>query len=246
MTSIAANIVFGVVFFGVFAAFIAGAYAERWRARLARNRWKKRRDARAKAIPLRARSETPPLGATEQLAIVMAATFEKRPLLSRAEARFLYAAENAIKDRKLGWRVMAQVSLGEILSSPDPRAYSTINSKRVDLLIVSGVGEPLAAIEYQGQGHYRGSAPARDATKKEALRRAGVRFIEVTPEHDARDVAREIERMALAVETSPRAPTAQPWGNQPTRPARRDGDSILAPTLPAQSTPSNLDSRPAR
>jgi len=68
---------------------------------------------------------------------------------------------------------MAQVSLGEVLSSPDARAYSAINSKRVDLLIVSRSGDPIAAIEYQGHGHYQGTAAARDAVKKEALRKAG-------------------------------------------------------------------------
>jgi hypothetical protein len=55
-----------------------------------------------------------------------------------------------------------------VLSSPDARAFSTINSKRVDLLVISSDGEPLAAIEYQGSGHYRETAPARDAVKKEA------------------------------------------------------------------------------
>ena len=44
---------------------------------------------------------------------------------------------------------MAQVSLGEVLSSPDALAYAAINSKRVDILIVSNSGIPIAAIEYQ-------------------------------------------------------------------------------------------------
>jgi len=80
----------------------------------------------------------------------MEANFEKRRLLSKEEARVLYAAENAINEAKLGCRGMAQVSLGEVLSSPDARAYAAINSKRVDLLIVSRSGVPIAAIEYQG------------------------------------------------------------------------------------------------
>ena len=66
----------------------------------------------------------------------------------------MYAAEKAIDTAGLKWRVMAQVSLGEVLSSPDARAYSAINSKRVDLLIVSRGGDPTAAIEYQGHGHH--------------------------------------------------------------------------------------------
>ena len=110
----------------------------------------------------------------------------------------MYAAERAINTADLKWRVMAQVSLGEVLSSPDARAYSAINSKRVDLLIVSRSGDPIAAIEYQGHGHYQGTAAARDAVKKEALRKAGVGYIAVTPESGTEDMAREISRIAQA------------------------------------------------
>lgn len=91
---------------------------------------------------------------------------------------------------------MAQVSLGEVLSSSDPRAYAAINSKRVDMLIITSRGVPIAAIEYQGEGHYQGSAAARDAVKKEALRKAGVRYIEMTPEHSPSDLANEMLRIA--------------------------------------------------
>jgi len=126
----------------------------------------------------------------------MEADFEKRRLLSKSEARVLYAAEKVINEAKLAWRVMAQVSLGEVLSSPDARAYAAINSKRVDILIVSSSGIPIVAIEYQGSGHYQGTAAARDAVKKEALRKAGVRYIEVTPEHNPDGLAREILRIA--------------------------------------------------
>jgi hypothetical protein len=103
----------------------------------------------------------------------MSARFKKRRLLSRSEAYVLYAAERAISAVDLKWRVMGQVSVGEVLSSPDARAYSAINSKRVDLLIVSRNGDPIAAIEYQGHTHYQGSAAARDAVKKRHCVRLG-------------------------------------------------------------------------
>ena len=142
----------------------------------------------------------------EQFRLVMRARFEKRRLLSRSEAQVLYAAERTINTAAadLKWRVMAQVSLGEVLSSPDARAYSAINSKRVDLLIVSRSGDPIAAIEYQGNGHYQGTAAARDAVKKEALRKAGVRYIEVTPEGGTEDMAREISRIAQVERLKPK------------------------------------------
>jgi TPR repeat protein len=164
------------------AAFLAGLCGKRLRAKLARQAWQERRWRSFKT------EASPVTDPAEQLRFVMAARFEKRRLLSRSEAQVLYAAERAVNAADRGWRVMAQVSLGEVLSSPDARAYSAINSKRVDLLIVSRSGDPIAAIEYQGQGHYQGTAAARDAVKKEALRKAGVRYIEVTPESGTEDM----------------------------------------------------------
>ena len=180
------------------AAFLAGLCGERLRAKLARQAWQKRRPSKT--------GEAPVTDPAEQLRLVMGARFEKRRLLSRSEAHVLYAAERAINTADLKWRVMAQVSLGEVLSSPDARAYSAINSKRVDLLIVSRSGDPIAAIEYQGHGHYQGTAAARDAVKKEALRKAGVRYIAVTPESGTEDMAREISRIAQAERLSPILP----------------------------------------
>jgi Protein of unknown function (DUF2726) len=176
------------------AAFLAGLCGKRLRARPAPQAWRRRRDEGV--VPFKWEA-TPVTDAAEQLRVVMGAEFEKRPLLSRSEAQVLYAAERALSTAAdLNWRVMAQVSLGEVLSSPNARAYSAINSKRVDLLIVSRSGNPIVAIEYQGHGHYQGTAAARDAVKKEALRKAGVRYIEVTPESGTEDLARDCGMLA--------------------------------------------------
>ena len=127
----------------------------------------------------------------------MGADFQRRRLMSPNEAQVFKAAEAVVKSLDLRWRVMAQVSLGEVLASSDKRAYAAINSKRVDILLISGAGEPVAAIEYQGSGHYLGTAAARDAVKREALRRAGVAYIEVTPSHDlAGHLSSEVARVA--------------------------------------------------
>jgi hypothetical protein len=188
-------------FFVVFiagAAFVAGLCGERLREELA---WQRRRWRRGEGgVPSGAASVTDP---AEQLRLVMSARFEKCRILNRSEAQVLYAAERTINtvntaDLNLKWRVMAQVSLGEVLSSRDARAYSAINSKRVDLLIVSRTGDPIAAIEYQGRGHYQGTAKWRDAVKKEALRKAGVCYIEVTSESGTANMTREILRIAQA------------------------------------------------
>ncbi|HEY0646771.1 DUF2726 domain-containing protein [Phenylobacterium sp.] len=191
------------IFAIVAVAFLAGLYGERWRARRARRAWQTRRgggEAGSKVTPFKRPTETQAPDAADQLRIVMGASFATRPLLSKEEARLLYIAEREIGELKRGWRVMAQVSLGEVLSSPDPKAYGAINSKRADLLIVSRRGDPLAAIEHQGGGHYQGTAPARDAVKKEALRKAGVRYIEMTTDHGEADLVREIARLAELVD----------------------------------------------
>ena len=78
-----------------------------------------------------------------------------------------------------GYRVFAQTSLGEVLRSQDDRAHSAINSKRADILVIGHDGLPVLAVEFQGKGHYHSDAAARDAVKKEALRRAGVAYVEV-------------------------------------------------------------------
>ena len=176
-----------ILFALLFGSIIFGITLERLRARLARKEWQAKRAAgkfsfRPKPAP------SPLIDASDH--------FEKRRILSKAEARVLYTIEAAIKKLDVPWRVMAQVSLGEILASPDSAAYSAINSKRVDLLIIASDGVPITAIEYQGSGHYQGSAPARDAVKKEALRKAGIRYVEVTAEHDIEDIGREISRIA--------------------------------------------------
>jgi len=109
----------------------------------------------------------------------MQAQFDSRPLLNQGEARVFEQLCEIVSRCRPSWRVMAQVSLGEILRSKDPEAFGCINSKRVDMLLVDEECRPRYAIEYHGDGHYQGTAAARDAVKKEALRRAGVGYHEV-------------------------------------------------------------------
>ena len=118
----------------------------------------------------------------------MAASFEKRRLLNRSEYQAFKIIEADIAAARRGYRVFAQTSLGEVLRSPDEDAFHSINSKRVDILIVDKGGWPVAAVEYQGDGHYQGTAAARDAVKKEALRKAGIRYVEITATDSAEQI----------------------------------------------------------
>ena len=52
--------------------------------------------------------------------------------------------------------------------------------------MIDRTGMPALAVEYQGHGHYQNRAFMRDAVKREAVRKAGVRFLEVPAEFDAK------------------------------------------------------------
>ena len=170
--------------------FVAGQERAKWRAY-----WQGRRNSRQprgeaggfkrdfKAVPLKGTPERSLLDAAQQLRVVMQADFKQRPLLNKAEARVFKELDRLVIARNTGWQVMAQVSVGEFVMSADPEAHACINSKRVDLLLIDPDCHARHAIEYQGTGHHQGNAAARDAVKKEALRKAGIGYHEVVAGH---------------------------------------------------------------
>lgn len=141
----------------------------------------------------------------DQLRLVMAARFAAKRVMSKAEYAVFKAVEAEAAALPNGYRVFAQTSLGEVLWSEDRSAYSAINSKRVDVLVIGPTGLPVLAVEHQGPGHYQGDAAARDAVKKEALRRAGVAYIEVA-EGEPPDAIRAKVRGVLIPSTTPSTP----------------------------------------
>jgi len=137
--------------------------------------------------------------AADQLKLVSGASFTSRSLLNKSEAKVFAALDKAVIARNPGWQVMAQVSLGEFLASPDKDAYFAINSKRVDFALMDEHCRVVHALEYQGSGHHAGpSAAARDAVKKEALRKAGIGYHEVVAGHTtARELRTLVERLVV-------------------------------------------------
>ena len=157
---------------------------------------------RGSVYPLRPRHDALPGRATDpadQLRTVMKADFKPQALLNKSEARLFKVLDKmVIEMAPPGWQVMAQVSLGEILRCDDKEAYWCVNAKRVDLLIVDADCNPLHAIEYQGGGHFKGAhtTAARDAVKKEALRRAGLGYDEVVAgNHTPAELRRVVEKL---------------------------------------------------
>ncbi|QND41673.1 DUF2726 domain-containing protein [Rhizobium leguminosarum bv. viciae] len=181
------HLLVAVLFVGAFVGmtveqFLSRMRREAWRARN-RSRWEEKRRGASITIgpwlPTRDLETPKQPDAADQLRIVLGANFTVQPLLNKSEARVFKELDRIVIGCNPAWQVMAQVSLGEILRSKDADAYRCINSKRVDLLLVDGDCQPRHAIEYQGGAHHQGPAAARDAVKKEALRRAGIGYYEV-------------------------------------------------------------------
>jgi hypothetical protein len=203
-----------------------GIGIERLRARLRRRAWRDRNAWRQvernwDRSQKRSQAASPSDAATarrpdaaDQLRIVMGAAFTQQPLLNKSELRVLKELERCVVASNPTWQVMAQVSLGEVLRSTDAAAFACVNAKRVDLLLIDGDCLPRHAIEYQGSGHHQGTAAARDAVKKEALRRAGIGYHEVVAgQTTPADLRRLVEKLV------PRPPGAeQP---QPAPPSRQ-------------------------
>lgn len=121
---------------------------------------------------------------TNQLRFVSTASFSTKKLMNKSEFRVFKLVEDLVKECSSGHRVFAQTSMGEFIGSSNREAFASINSKRIDCFILGPYGDPIAAIEYQGSGHHLDNgAAARDAVKKEVLRRANVPYIEVLEVH---------------------------------------------------------------
>ena len=154
-----------------------------WRGRNAGKFGKKQGDRRS-VKPVKEPEASRADFAAEQLKAVSQARFTSRSLLNGAEAKVFNKLDKAVKDRNWAWEVMAQVSLGEFLASPDKDAFLAVNSKRVDFALMDENCCVVHALEYQGGGHHTSNCTAaRDAVKKEALRKAGIGYHEVVAGH---------------------------------------------------------------
>jgi hypothetical protein len=191
-------------------------------------------------VPAAQDTRSPPIDASAQLRAVMNAPFERTRVMNVSEYAVFKIIESELAAAKGGYRLFAKTSLGEILRSPNDEAFRSINSKRVDMLIVDAQGWPALAIEYNGSGHYQNDAAARDAVKKEALRKAGVLSL-IVEERDSEALIRARLRETLSLrprEGSLRSgpPSPSPSG-PPSGEARPSPVSSLAMAVPAAGPP---------
>ncbi|PLS22348.1 DUF2726 domain-containing protein [Neptunicoccus cionae] len=146
-----------------------------------------------------------------QMRFVAKVGFIRQPLLNREEQPLLSLLEKTVRELDQGYRVMAQTSLGEVLK-PKPgtgsardrhMAFKSINSKRLDFAIFDTAGRLMAAVEYQGSGHYHETSFMRDAVKREALRKAGVTMIEVPNAYSPAVVEQQIVAVLQGTRSEP-------------------------------------------
>ena len=177
--------------------------------RRSRRKWRSRRNYSRKTgrWPAEApKSDASRLGdPSAQMEFISKVGFERRPLLNKSEYRILQILEKTTREINGGHRVMAQTSLGEIIApkttsgSDEARdlAFRSINSKRLDFLVIDRYGMPALAVEYQGHGHYQNSAFMRDAVKREAVRKARIKFLEIPAEYDVTVLEDQIRSVLL-------------------------------------------------
>ena len=104
----------------------------------------------------------------------------KRSILNKSERNVYFALKKLTNAFKGEFYICPQINLGEIISAPDSpsgtAAYSAINSKRVDFCIADRHFNPVAVIEFQGEGHFQGDAKLRDDIKYKATTKAGIYY----------------------------------------------------------------------
>lgn len=137
-----------------------------------------------------------------QLEYIAKVGFKTQKLLNKEEYPLLRLLENAAKGVNKGLRVMAQTSLGEVLTTTNEGstkqdrfyAFRSINSKRLDFAIFDRTGTLILAVEYQGSGHYQAKSFIRDAVKREAVRKAGVQYLEIPVDYDPAEASDQVSR----------------------------------------------------
>lgn len=139
-----------------------------------------------------------------QLEYISKVDFKTQRLLNKEEYPLLRLLENAANSVDEGLRVMAQTSLGEIITTTNVGstkqdryyAFRSINSKRLDFTVFDKTGILVLAVEYQGSGHYQAKSFIRDAVKREVVRKAGVHYLEIPVGYNPTDMKEQV-RSAL-------------------------------------------------
>lgn len=117
--------------------------------------------------------------------------FKAKVLLNKQEQLLFHKLTKMVPSTM---HLFAQVSYGEFLTCPDRGKNNTMNQKRADFVICDGNFDVVAAIEYQGSGHFERTlksserAKKGDDTKRRSLSEAGIPLIEVPARYSLEDL----------------------------------------------------------
>ena len=121
---------------------------------------------------------------SNQVKFIEQAVLRSRKPITAESFRVVYSVlERSLEPR---YRILAEVSLGSFIGTDNKShsdyasdlAFRSINSKRVDFLIIDPLGAPHLAIEYHGSGHFQGNAESRDAVKRLIFQKVGIPLLE--------------------------------------------------------------------
>lgn len=120
--------------------------------------------------------------------------FHAKILCNRLEQSAFRILQRLVRERGHGEMVLAQVSMGEVMRNSDYRAFLTINSKRLDLLVISATFEPMLAVEIDGSGHFLNeNSRKNDKIKTEALKSAGIALLRIdAPDDDLKAIEKAV------------------------------------------------------
>ncbi|MBK5933212.1 uncharacterized protein DUF2726 [Rhodovulum imhoffii] len=126
--------------------------------------------------------------------------YPRKPVNPEAYKAVFSVVERTLAEITPKHRLLAEVSMGSFLGTSNEKgtrgqqnlAFRSINSKRVDFLVIDEFGYPKLVIEYHGSGHFQGSAEARDEVKRRALKRAGIPLLEFHEGVSAKEVGNRV------------------------------------------------------
>ena len=122
--------------------------------------------------------------------------FNSVPLLNQGEQKCFQLLNSKLKETLPTWHIFIQISMGEVIKSTDFDGFAVTNNKRYDFLISDDKFNAIAAIEYNGEGHFRRRWQDRDATKLIATEKAGISFIQI---HYSEDISKKVDDIIQSI-----------------------------------------------
>lgn len=90
-------------------------------------------------------------------------------IMNKSEESVFFGIKDLMDENKVSGYLFSQVSYGEIIECQGKDSFAalqTFNSKRADFLITDARFNPLAVVEYHGEGHFKGA----DMTKSDKVK----------------------------------------------------------------------------